>query len=145
MVSGILTAARDGADEQYAFIAGLAEKGMHERVVKEAESFLAQYPRHAKADAARYRMACALFELHEMQKAGAEFTKLSSRHGFEFETEVAFRLGQCELEAGDCAGAEKAFQRTVEAHKDYLMGPALWLLGVVGIVYGIWALWVWVS
>src|SRR5580765_3422951 len=99
----------DGADEQYSFIAGLAEKGMHERVVKEAESFLAQYPRHAKADAARYRLACALFELHDTPKATGEFKRLSSRRGFEFEAEVAFRLGQCELEVGDCAGAESAF------------------------------------
>ena len=50
----------DDADEQYAFIAGLAEKGMHDRVVKEAEGFLQQYPKHAKADAARYRL-CLLY------------------------------------------------------------------------------------
>jgi len=121
--------ARDGADEQYAFIAGLAEKGMHERVVKEAETFLAQYPRHAKADAARYRMACSLFELHDTEKATTEFKKLFSRREFEFEAEVAFRLGQCELETGDCAGADAAFQRAVAAHKDYLAAPATWLLG----------------
>ena len=69
--------ALDDADEQYAFIAGLAEKGMHDRVVKEAESFLAQYPKHAKADAARYRLACALFELKETEKASAQFQELA--------------------------------------------------------------------
>ena len=124
-----LATALDGADEQYAFISGLAEKGMHERVVKEAESFLAQYPRHAKADAARYRLACALFELHDSNKASAEFQRLAKLRGFEFETEVAFRLGQCELEAGDCANAEEAFRKVVESKKDYLAAPAQWLLG----------------
>ncbi len=120
---------RDGADEQYAFIAGLAEKGMHERVVQEAQNFLAQYPKHAKADSARYRMACALFELKDREKAAVEFKRLFARHGFEFEAEVAFRLGQCELDLNDCAGAATAFQRAVDAKKDYLLAPAEWLLG----------------
>ncbi len=119
----------DDADEQYAFIAGLAEKGMHDRVVKEAEAFLAQYPKHPKADAARYRLACALFELKETDKASAQFQKLASRRGFEFEAEVHFRLGQCQLEAGDCGKAELEFQRAVDAGKDYLLQPARWLLG----------------
>ena len=121
--------ALDDADEQYAFIAGLAEKGMHDRVVKEAEAFLAQYPKHPKADAARYRLACALFELKDTEKASAQFQKLASRKGFEFEAEVHFRLGQCQLEAGDCAKAELEFQRAVDAGKDYLLQPARWLLG----------------
>ena len=85
--------ALDDADEQYAFIAGLAEKGMHDRVVKEAESFLAEFPKHAKASAARYRLACALFELHDTAKATAEFQRLAALRNFEFESEVAFRLG----------------------------------------------------
>jgi len=121
--------ALDDADEQYAFIAGLAEKGMHDRVVKEAEAFLAQYPRHAKAAAARYRLACALFELHDSEKASAQFQKLSSLRDFEFESEVAFRLGQCQLEAGDCAKAEASFRRALDGGKDYLATPAQWLLG----------------
>src|SRR5580765_4254084 len=114
----------DGADEQYSFIAGLAEKGMHERVVKEAESFLAQYPKHAKADAARYRLACALFELKETEKASAQFQKLAGRRNFEFEAEVHLRLGQCQLEAGDCEKAELEFRRAVDGGKDYLAAPA---------------------
>jgi TolA-binding protein len=124
-----LPPALDGADEQYAFISGLAEKGMHDRVVKEAESFLEQYPRHPKADSARYRLACALFELHDTNKAASEFEKLSARTGFEFEAEVAFRLGQCRLEKGDCTAAATAFQRAIDLHKDYLAAPAQWLLG----------------
>jgi TolA-binding protein len=129
MAGLFLSPVLDGADEQYAFLAGLAEKGMHERVVKEAESFLAQYPRHAKADSARYRLACALFEMHESERATSEFKKLSSHRGFEFEAEVAFRLGQCQLERGDCGAAESAFQRAIDLHKDYLAAPAHWLQG----------------
>jgi len=130
LLVGLTLAPRAGdADEQYAFIAGLAEKGMHERVVKEAQSFLAQYPRHAKADAARYRLACALFDLHDAAKATGEFEKLAARRGFEFEAEVALRLGQCRLDGGDCAAAQSSFERAITLHKDYLMAPAQWLLG----------------
>jgi tetratricopeptide (TPR) repeat protein len=51
------------------------------------------------------------------------------RRNFEFESEVAFRLGQCQLETGDCAKAEASFQRALEGAKDYLAAPARWLLG----------------
>ncbi|MFN0008209.1 MAG: tetratricopeptide repeat protein [Planctomycetota bacterium] len=119
----------DDADEQYAFVAGLAEKGMHDQVVKEAESFLARYPKHARAAAARYRLACALFELRETVKAGVHFEALASLRDFEFESEVAFRLGQCELESGDCRRAGASFQRVLKGDKSYLQVPALWLLG----------------
>lgn len=123
------TFAFDDAEEQYAFIAGLAEKGMHDQVVKEAEAFLETYPRHTRAAAARYRLACALFELRDTKKAGHHFEALASLRNFEFESEVAFRLGQCELESGDCRRAEASFQRVLRSGKDYLQGPAFWLLG----------------
>jgi len=123
------TSAVDDAEEQYAFVTGLAEKGMHDQVVKEAEAFLARYPRHPRAAAARYRLACALFELRETKRAGDHFEQLASLRDFEFESEVAFRLGQCELESGDCRRAEASFQRVLRGGKDYLQVPATWLLG----------------
>lgn len=127
----LLSAARpqDAADDQYRFLAGLAEKGLHEQVVREAESFLREHPRHAKADHARYRLACALFELKREDQALEQFKTLASKRGFEFEAEVNFRFGQCALDAGDCAAAQQALARTVALDKDYLDVPARALLG----------------
>src|SRR5262245_35804829 len=120
---------QDDADEQYRFLAGLADKGMHEQVVREAERFLREHPRHARADHARYRLACALFERSREDQAIEQFRALSRQRGFEFEAEVAFRLGQCALHAGDCSTAAQSLARAVAAKKDYLEVPALALLG----------------
>src|SRR5687768_6091178 len=106
---GWLAAAQSGADDQYAYVAGLAEKGLHDRVVKEAESFLREHSGHPKSALARYRLACALFELHREADAATHFRELAQRSGFEFAAEVQFRLGQCELAAGRCDPAAKAF------------------------------------
>jgi TolA-binding protein len=122
-------AAAQDADEQYQYLVGLSEKGLHDRVVKEAQSFLQQFPRHEKADLARYRLACALFELKRNPEALKEFRELASRRGFAFEAEVAFRLGQCELEAGDCQAAGQALARVLALGKDYLAVPATFVLG----------------
>lgn len=43
----------DEADDAYAFIAGLADKGLHSVLAREAESFLERFPRHARADDVR--------------------------------------------------------------------------------------------
>ncbi|MCE9593229.1 MAG: tetratricopeptide repeat protein [Planctomycetes bacterium] len=117
------------ADEQYAFIAGLAEKNLHQQVAQEAQRFLTSFPRHAKVDLVRYRLACARFELHQTKEARADFAALLPKDGFEFAGEVAFRLGQCALDDGDCKEATRALERAVAVGRDYLKVPARWLLG----------------
>jgi TolA-binding protein len=117
------------ADEQYAFIAGLAEKNLHTQVADEAQRFLASFPRHAKVDLVRYRLACARFELQQTKEARTDFTSLMGKEGFEFAGEVAFRLGQCALDEGDCKEAIRALERAVAVGRDYLKVPARWLLG----------------
>ncbi|MCK6449169.1 MAG: tetratricopeptide repeat protein [Planctomycetes bacterium] len=125
----VLAPAQTDADEQYAFVARLAEQKLFDQVVVEAERFLAEHPRHAKANAARYRLACARFELDDVRAARADFAALAEVRGFEFEGEVLFRLGQCALDEHDCAAAVKALDRAVEVARDYLKTPARWLLG----------------
>jgi len=112
------------ADEQLRYLAGLASKGMSAELEREAQSFLREYPRHARADEARYRLACALFEQHKPQPAAELLRPLSTRRGFEFESEALFRLGQCELELGRPAEAVAALERTLELGKEYLLLPA---------------------
>lgn len=124
-----LALSQGNADEQYSFIAGLSEKSLHAQVVSEAERFLASFPRHEKADLVRYRLASARFELRQTKAARADFAALADRRGFEFEGEVAFRLGQCALDEGDCAAATRSLERAVEVARDYLKVPARWLLG----------------
>jgi len=116
------------ADEQYAYVAALAEKGLHERVVREAQAFLRAHPEHARARAARYRLACALFELGRDAEARAAFAELARLPDFEFAAEVQFRLGQCLARAGERAAAEACFARVLQLGKDYLRAPTLALL-----------------
>lgn len=128
-LAALLAPSQTDADEQYAFVARLAEQKLFDQVVVEAERFLTEHPRHAKANAARYRLACARFELDDVRAARADFAELADVRGFEFEGEVLFRLGQCALEEHECAAAVKALERAVEAARDYLKTPARWLLG----------------
>jgi TolA-binding protein len=119
----------DTGDDQYHFIAGLAEKGLHAQVVREAERFLDQHAGHPKADLARYRLATALFDLERVPEARVQFADLARVRGFEFAAEVAFRQGQCELEAGANDVAARAFERVLAGDADYLETPATFLLG----------------
>ncbi len=68
-VVALLGVPAQDADEQYTYVAALAEKGLHDRVVREAREFLHANPNHAKAELARYRLACALFELGRRSEA----------------------------------------------------------------------------
>jgi TolA-binding protein len=129
LCSAVLAAASslaraDGGDDQYRFLAGLAEKGMHEMVVREGEDFLKRYGSHPKKDLARYRLANALFELHEVERALPHLRALARFERFEFAAEVAFRLGQAELAAGDPEAARRAFESCIAHGKDYLLEPA---------------------
>jgi TolA-binding protein len=118
----------DDADEQYQFVVGLCEKGMHDVAAKEAQSFLDRFPNHPKADLARYRLASSLFELGKTEEAAPEFRKLAARSGFEYEAEVWLRLGQCELAAKRFDPAAAAFEKSLAKNKDYLKAPASFLL-----------------
>jgi TolA-binding protein len=128
-VLSFFASAQDSADDQYQYVVGLAEKGLHDRVIKEAESFLAEHPGHAKADHARYRLAAALFELKREDDALPHLRALAAHRGFELESEVLFRLGQCELSAERFDAATGAFERVLSLGKDYLREPATWMLG----------------
>lgn len=118
----------DEADEQYQFVVGLCEKGMHDVAAKEAQKFLEHFPDHPKADLARYRLASSLFELGKTDEAAPQFKKLSAKRGFEYEAEVWLRLGQCELGAKRYDEAASAFENSLAKNKDYLKVPASFLL-----------------
>ncbi len=125
----VAPAVLDGGDEQYQFILGLFQKGHHEVVVREANAFLREYGGHDKRDLARYRLASSLFELDRHDQAGEHFRELSRLSSFDFQTEVWFRLGQCELTSGRPSPAADAFEHVVELGSDYLLVPATFLLG----------------
>lgn len=115
--------AQESADERYSFLVGLCDEREWRLAEREARSFLAEFPRHAKAELARYRLATALFELGERQAARDEYAQLERRAEFEFRAEVLFRLGQCELELGRAAQAIAAFER-VRALSSHYLAPA---------------------
>ncbi|MEE8469147.1 MAG: tetratricopeptide repeat protein, partial [Planctomycetota bacterium] len=118
----------DEGDDRYHFISGLAEKGLNEMVVKEATRFLEEFPDHARIDLARYRLASALFDLSRLDAARPHFAALAALDDFRFRDEVAFRSGQCELEAGDHDAAARAFERARSGEADYLRTSATFLL-----------------
>ncbi len=127
--SGLHAAPQQDAAEQYRFIAGLYSEGHWDMTVREANSFLKDYPNHAKAHLARYRLAGALFELDRKPEAAAQFRPLAKRKGFEFYAECNLRLGQCELQAGNTEAARIALQRASQGKKEYLKPLSTFLLG----------------
>ncbi|MEO6708113.1 MAG: tetratricopeptide repeat protein, partial [Planctomycetota bacterium] len=112
------------ADEQLRYLTGLASKGMPAELEREAQSFLREHPDHPRANEARYRLACALFEQKQTEKAADLLRALGKQRGFEFESEALFRLSQCELDLGRPAEAVAALERTLQLGKEYLALPA---------------------
>ncbi len=126
----------ESADERYGFVVGLCDEKEWELAVREARSFLAEFPGHAKAALARYRLATALFELGQREPAREEYAQLARVPSFEFATEVTFRLGQCELALAHPDLALKCFEsvRAVEGHylaaaAEYFCAEALFATG----------------
>ena len=122
----------DEGDDQYQFLLGLSQKGLHDLVVKEGETFLREHAGHAKARLARYRVGAALFELDRRDEAAGHFRTLVDAPGFatfELAGEAAFRLGQCELSAGRPAPAIAALEAALASDADYLAVDVRLLLG----------------
>ncbi|MEM9799676.1 MAG: tetratricopeptide repeat protein, partial [Planctomycetota bacterium] len=119
----------DEGDEESAFIAGLAERGLHEMVVREATKFLDRRARHPRAAAVRYRRASARYELGAFDESLADYRALDRVDGFEQAAEVDFRIGQCSLELGKNEEAAAAFADVRKGDADYLHVPASYLLG----------------
>lgn len=117
-----------GPDEQYQFVIGLAEKGMHNQVVREAESFLNSYPDHDKAVPTRYRLASAYYELGQLDQASSNFQPLAYLEGFEFRAESGLRLAQCQLAEQEFTTAAQTLEMVLSLEKEYLIQPVTFLL-----------------
>lgn len=116
------------ADEQYRYLAGLVDKGLHELAVSEAREFLRAYPRHEKASLARYRLAGALWELGRRDEAAREYEALGGLEHFEYRAECLFRCGEAALARGDGTRAQAAYEGVLASGQDYLAAPALFAL-----------------
>lgn len=126
----------ESAEERYSFLVGLCDEKEWQLAAREARAFLEEFPRHAKADLARYRLATALFESGEKQAARDAYAQLERREGFEFRAEVSFRLGQCELGLGRPAQATGAFERVLALGSNYLAPAAQFFLGEANFANG---------
>ncbi len=118
----------DEADRAYAYVAGLAEKGLDEMVVKEAQVFLDAYPRSAKRTHARYRLGVALLDLgrtREAERTLAGKAGPAEDRGFEFAAEANARLARCRLILGDASGAQACATRALEWGQAYIAPLAL--------------------
>lgn len=123
-------------EERYGFLVGLCDEQEWELAAREARAFLSEFPRHEKAELARYRMATALFELGRKDQAREAYAELAKREGFEFRAEVCFRLGQCELALDRPAQAAAAFERVRAIPKSYLALAAEFFLGEARFAQG---------
>ncbi len=117
------------AEEQYRFLAGLVDKGLHELAVDEARAFLRAHPEHQRASLARYRLGNALWELGRQDEAAVEYETLAREAAFEYRAECLFRLGEQALARGDAKRARAAFQAVLRSDQAYLHAPARFSLG----------------
>lgn len=122
---------QDEAEEAYRFLAGLYAQEHWDLAAKEAESFLRRFPRHPKADLARYRLAGAWFARNRWSDARPQFEQLARLDPFEFREEVHLRWAQCEREAGQTEKARAALQVVRAGSKDYLHPHAAFLLAEI--------------
>ncbi len=119
---------QSGPEEQYQFVIGLAEKGLHDQVIREAGSFLTEYPDHPKAPSARYRLASSLYELDRYPEAADNYRPLTKVTGFDYQAESALRLAQCEMAGRNFTAAAAALELCLTLDRDYLEQPATFLL-----------------
>lgn len=124
----LFAAPQGGPDEQYQFVIGLADKGLHEQVVREAEDFLTSYPDHPKAVPTRYRLAAAQFSLGRLDDAATNFAPLAALEGFEFRAESGLRLAQCQLANNEFEASAASLELVLTLEKEYLTKPATFLL-----------------
>ncbi|MCB9898887.1 MAG: tetratricopeptide repeat protein [Planctomycetes bacterium] len=117
----------DEADDQAAFVEGLAERGLHDMTASEAQKFLAAHPQHAQAPLVRYRLAVALQELQRPDEARPHLRALAALDGFRYRGEAALRLAQCALAADALDEAATALDTALRDGEAYLRVPATFL------------------
>ncbi len=117
------------AREQYSFIVGLADKGLHEMVEREARAFLAKHPKSANRDGVNYLLGNALAELGQHSAAVDALGPLLSKAEFEFRPEAAFQAGRCHLSLGKPQVAAEAFESALKDCAEYLRASASTLAG----------------
>jgi TolA-binding protein len=128
LILSLFLSPQGGPDEQYNFVIGLAEKGLHEQVVREAGDFLNSYPEHPKAVPTRYRLASAFYSLNRFEEAATNYTPLAQLVGFEFQAESGLRLAQCQLAGEQFLEAAATLEQVLLLQKEYLQQPATFLL-----------------
>jgi len=122
-------AQQQDADEAAAYVVGLAQKELHELVVKEGRAFLASHAGHARATLVRYLVADASFELGRFADAKPLLETVVEDANFDQRREARFRLAQVLLELGDARGAAQRLEAVLADEPDYLRAPAGFLLG----------------
>jgi TolA-binding protein len=103
-------AAGDPALRDYLSGNGLLNRGLYELAVAEYRKFLSANSQHAKAAAARYGLAVALYRLDRFEEALIELAPLRGRADFEFAVEVSTIAGHCELALNRYAAAAASFR-----------------------------------
>ncbi len=110
-----------------AYLARLAERGLHAEVVREGETFLRAHKDSAEADVARYRMGCSLLALGRDRTALEMLEPLAANEKFEFAAESGVRAAEAALRAGDAQRADALLGRALSKARGATRESALLL------------------
>lgn len=118
------------AQDDFAFAAGLHDRGLHDRAVKAFENFLERWPRDSRVAKARFHLAQSLSATGRDEEALSQFNRYISSNDTSLLNEARLRAGEVELRLGRPAAAAKRLKELAgSADIGDLLEPALYLLG----------------
>jgi len=108
----------DAAAKRLMAANGLFNRGLFKQAAQEYDEFLAQYPTHAQATAARYWMAVCQYRVREFDKAAEQLRRVVQDQKFAQRDEALAVLGHCELSQKHYDEAVAAFDELAGKYPD---------------------------
>jgi TolA-binding protein len=118
-----------GADD-FAFAAGLHDRGLHDRAARAFEGFLNQWPKDARAPKARFHLAQSLVAIGRDEDALKQLDLYIESKDRELLNEAQLRAGEIEHRIGRSNDATKRLQALARSKNlGDLEEPVLYFLG----------------
>lgn len=108
----------DAAAKKLMAANGLFNRGLFKQAAQVYDEFLAQYPAHAQATAARYWMAVCQYRVREFDKAVEQLDRVVQDQKFAQRDEALAVLGHCQLALKHYDEAVAAFDELVSKYPD---------------------------
>ena len=101
----------ESSNDDFAFAAGLHDRGLHERAVTAFESFLKRWPKDARAGKARFHLGQSHAALGQDEAALAQFEAYIATRESDLQSEAHLRAGELEHRLGRSEAAVKRLTR----------------------------------